>query len=75
MRRIEKDGKHSSATSLTKGYEPLVVDITQLLEAGCRQAARSINAIFTATYWQIGRRIVEFGQRGEKHAAYGGDHW
>ena len=28
-------------------------------------------AIMAATYWEIGRRIVEFEQRGEKRAKYG----
>jgi len=30
-----------------------------------------VNALITATYWEIGRRIVEFEQRGESRAAYG----
>jgi DUF1016 N-terminal domain len=33
--------------------------------------ARSINAAMTATYWEIGRRIVEFEQGGADRAAYG----
>ena len=36
-----------------------------------RTAARTINALMTATYWEIGRRIVEFEQGGEKRAEYG----
>jgi len=34
-------------------------------------SVRNVNAIMTATYWEIGRRIVEFEQRGEKRADYG----
>jgi hypothetical protein len=34
--------------------------IVALLEAARRAAARSVNALMTATYWEIGRRIVEF---------------
>lgn len=34
-------------------------------------SARSVNAIMTATYWEIGRRIVEHEQGGEKRAGYG----
>jgi hypothetical protein len=30
-----------------------------------RTAARSVNALMTASYWEIGRRIVEFEQGGE----------
>ncbi|GLC97432.1 hypothetical protein Tamer19_68410 [Cupriavidus sp. TA19] len=34
-------------------------------------AARSVNALMTASYWEIGRRIVEFEQGGQDRAAYG----
>jgi hypothetical protein len=34
-------------------------------------AGRSVNAIMTATYWGIGRRIVEEEQGGHERAAYG----
>jgi predicted nuclease of restriction endonuclease-like (RecB) superfamily len=45
--------------------------ITALLEEARRQSARHVNAILTATYWEIGRRIVEFEQQGEQRAGYG----
>ena len=32
--------------------------IAALLAEARRQSARSVNAILTATYWEIGRRIV-----------------
>ncbi|MBD3886655.1 hypothetical protein IFO70_33895 [Phormidium tenue FACHB-886] len=41
------------------------------MEAARRATARSVNAIMTATYWEIGRRIVELEQRGESRAEYG----
>lgn len=34
-------------------------------------SARSVNAIRTATYWEIGRRIVKSEQQGKKRAVYG----
>ncbi len=52
-------------------YGYLIDEVTKLLEAARRQAARSVNAILTATYWEIGRRIVEHEQAGEKRADYG----
>lgn len=45
--------------------------IIALLEAARRTAARSVNAVMTATYWEIGRRIVESEQAGESRANYG----
>ncbi len=47
--------------------------IAALLDAARRQAARSVNSILTATYWEIGRRIVEFAQSGEARADYGNE--
>jgi predicted nuclease of restriction endonuclease-like (RecB) superfamily len=52
-------------------YESLVTDLGRLLEAARHSSARAVNAIMTATYWDLGRRIVEFEQGGEKRAAYG----
>ena len=52
-------------------YDTVVSDIAHLLESARRQAARSVNALMTATYWLIGRRIVEFEQGGKERAGYG----
>jgi hypothetical protein len=41
------------------------------LEAARHTSARTINVVITATYWQIGRRIVEAEQSGEARADYG----
>jgi hypothetical protein len=40
------------------------------LEAAAN-GARTLNSILTATYWEIGRRIVEFEQGGKARAEYG----
>lgn len=42
-----------------------------LLDAARLAAVRSVNAVMTATYWEIGRRIVEFEQGGAERAGYG----
>ncbi len=52
-------------------YSRLVGEVSRLLEAARRTSARAVNAVMTATYWELGRRIVEFEQGGEKRAAYG----
>ena len=57
--------------ALSGNYSGLVGDIGKLLEAARRSSARAVNAFMTATYWDIGRRIVEFEQGGEKRAGYG----
>ena len=45
--------------------------IVKLLEEARRAAARSVNALMTASYWEIGRRIVEAEQGGQERAEYG----
>lgn len=52
-------------------YGSVLSDVVTLMEAARRVAARSVNALMTASYWEIGRRIVELEQRGEARAEYG----
>ena len=57
--------------TLDKSYSGFVAQLVGLLEQARSNSARSVNAIMTATYWEIGRRIVEHEQRGQKRAQYG----
>ena len=52
-------------------YSGLLGSVSTLLEAARRASARTTNALMTATYWEIGRRIVEFEQGGKQRAGYG----
>ena len=52
-------------------HEAVLADMVALREAARRQAARSVNAILTAAYWEIGRCIVEREQAGQARADYG----
>lgn len=52
-------------------YQQIHNGIVQLLDTARIQTVRSINTIMTATYWEMGRRIVEFEQGGEARATYG----
>lgn len=52
-------------------YAQLAVDINALVEGARRTAAHTVNSVLTATYWEIGRRIVQFEQKGSARAAYG----
>lgn len=40
------------------GYENFVSGLQKLFEEARHRAARSVNAILTATYWEVGRRIA-----------------
>ena len=72
-----KPGNTQNRRLTRKTDRPLYIawsgGIAALLDAARRQAARSINSILTATYWEIGRRIVEYVQSGEARADYGNE--
>jgi len=65
-------GPDKTARSLVPvSYDSLIGSIRSLVESARHSAARSVNVLMTATYWEIGRRIVEFEQRGKRRARYG----
>lgn len=68
MTRRSKPAKPTQAQS---DYAVVHADIVALLDAARRAAARSVNSVMTASYWAIGRRIVECEQGGQERAAYG----
>ncbi|MEQ0819551.1 PDDEXK nuclease domain-containing protein [Pseudomonas aeruginosa] len=57
--------------ALPAGYAGIHSGIVEVLDAARHAAARSVNALMTASYWEIGRRIVEAEQRGKRRAGYG----
>lgn len=57
---------------IENNYDSILSELSELLEQSRRLTARSVNAIMTATYWEIGRRIVEIEQKGEERAEYYG---
>lgn len=56
---------------VTEAYDGLLHGVVHLLEEARKTSARSVNAIMTATYWEIGHRIVEREQEGRRRAGYG----
>ena len=52
-------------------YAEIRSGIVELLSIARLAAARSVNALMTASYWEIGRRIVEAEQKGKRSASYG----
>jgi predicted nuclease of restriction endonuclease-like (RecB) superfamily len=58
-------------TTVPESYNNIHAGIVELLKAARSAAARNINSIMTAVYWDIGRRIVRFEQGGEQRADYG----
>ena len=63
----------SRARKPTADYNGILADMVELLETARHTSARTLNSIMTATYWEIGHRIVELEQGGEDRAGYGNE--
>ena len=59
------------ARARTKSFEALLEDVRRIIKDGLRKAYHEVDMVMVNTYWQIGRRIVEEEQHGEKRAEYG----
>jgi len=57
---MSKNSEKIASNLVGSNYDSLIGTIRSLVETARRSAARSVNALMTATYWEIGRRIVEF---------------
>lgn len=51
--------------------EQLLVKIRRVLDEARTQIVRNVNSTMVYAYWQIGKFIVEFEQKGEQRAEYG----
>jgi len=52
-------------------YAKMLGNIETILKKGRKTAYASINNIMLKTYWEIGKEIVEYEQRGKEKADYG----
>ena len=57
--------------SKSNKYSTLVTDLASLIDQGRRTAVRYVNTALVATYWLVGRRVVEYEQEGKERAEYG----
>jgi predicted nuclease of restriction endonuclease-like (RecB) superfamily len=67
-RKISRNKQSSAPAS---SYDAMLSGVVELLEQARRTSARAVNTIMTTTYWDVGRRIVEYEQGGEARAEYG----
>jgi len=51
--------KRTQKPVIIEDYDGLLSGMVSLIKEARRVSARTVNAIMTATYWEIGRRIVE----------------
>jgi predicted nuclease of restriction endonuclease-like (RecB) superfamily len=54
-----------------EGFPPLLETLRDLIVQARQKVLSTANTAQVLTYWEIGRHIVEFEQRGETRAAYG----
>lgn len=52
-------------------YQPIIDDIKNIISSGIENAYNATNRAMVLTYWNIGKRIVEQEQKGNKRAEYG----
>ena len=52
-------------------YTALIRSVGYTLQQGRQKAAMAVNTAMVQTYWEIGRQIVEFEQKGNEKADYG----
>ena len=55
----------------TDAYNALLQNVGNALTQGRSRAAAAVNAAMVQTYWEIGRQIVEYEQKGNERAEYG----
>jgi hypothetical protein len=66
-----RESSMTKMTTIPENYNNIRAGIVELLKAARSAAARNVNSIMTAAYWDIGRRIVKFEQGGQRRAEYG----
>ena len=57
--------------TIQTNFSQVVDDIKQIIDSGRNAAYAAVDATMIATYWHIGRRIVEEEQDGQERAQYG----
>ena len=71
MAKPSKKGQLTKRDKGSESYRVVLDEITELLQSARRATARAVNTVMTTVYWEIGRRVVEYEQKGEARAAYG----
>ena len=61
------EGKVKTHTAISTIFN----DVRTIIENGLHKAYQDVNVTTVYTYWQVGRRIVEEEQQGERRAEYG----
>lgn len=71
MAKSPKKGQLVKRDKGSGSYSAVLDEITELLQSARHATARAVNTVMTTVYWEIGRRVVEYEQKGKARAAYG----
>ena len=63
--------KRKAPTKRALPYGTVLRSVSELVEGSRHATSRAVNVLMTATYWEIGRRIVDHEQGGKRRAGYG----
>ena len=65
---MKNPSTESAHAVVHEDYDGLLHGISELFAAARHATSRVTNTLMTATYWDTGRRIIEFEQGGRKRA-------
>lgn len=68
---VKKEKNISKNEKQGKKYNKLVFSIGSLLENARERVYTKVNLILVSAYWEIGKIIIEFEQKGKERAKYG----
>ncbi len=71
MGTIDQTNHNQSELTSNKDLSSLANDITLLVDENKRRLVKSVNATIVETYWNVGKYIVEFEQKGNAKSKYG----
>lgn len=58
-------------TMTNQHYHQLLSALGNIIEQGRRQAYAAVSELIIKTYWEVGKQIVEYEQKGKLRANYG----
>ena len=62
---------NTQTTNRDNHYNLLIQQISSAVDEAKKQVAATVNQTIVATYWNIGKYIIEFEQQGNNKAKYG----
>lgn len=68
---IQPTNLHDCEHACSQSFEVLISDVRNIIENGRKLAYDAVGKVSIATFWNVGKRIVEELQHGDARAEYG----